>query len=163
MKCNRLQAISFGFLTNFLLFWMFHVKQCKSEARRRSKPAPRSRRRLAHAFRFPKVLFAKSTFGAAWARVSLRLGHARVLPPHSGGIHCARAASLPTTFASPYGVFLFCQAFSFAPLAPKEKADVDACLLHGYGKTTQKQPKKHPKTSKTRYFYVFDSIFVCFT
>ena len=29
--------------------------------------------------------------------VSLRLGHARVLPPHCGGIHCAHAASLPLT------------------------------------------------------------------
>ena len=31
--------------------------------------------------------------GRGW--VSLRLGHARVLTPHRGVIHCARAASLP--------------------------------------------------------------------
>ena len=72
-----------------------------------------------YVFRFPKGIFLKSPFGAVWARVSLRLGHARVLPPHCGGIHCARAASLPTTFALPYGVFLFAKGAVSAPCHPE--------------------------------------------
>ena len=58
-------------------------------------------------FRFPKVFFSKSTFGAVWRAERHDL---------------SRRVS-------------FCQAFSFAPLAPKEKADNSSLLFHGQSRT----------------------------